>query len=180
MIELLAGDITRLGGTPFESSAIVNAANSQLLAGSGVCGSIFRAAGRELLESACIEVAPCPTGEARITPAFKLAAQGVRYIIHAVGPRYLDYSPREAEILLQSAYVSAVQCALAAKVESVAFPSLSTGIFGFPLERAAQISIEVLQSVDRPDLRIRLVAFDKETEREWSAQLEKLTQDVGE
>jgi len=167
----MSGDITQLGGTPYQSAAIVNAANSGLLAGGGVCGSIFRAAGTSLLQRACDEVAPCPTGESRLTPAFGLQSQGVEAIIHTVGPDCRVTTQEEADVLLQLAYTSAVRCAQDAGLSSIAFPSISTGIYGFPKERAAQIAIKALQSVDRQDLTITLVAFDRDTAQLWEQAL---------
>ena len=105
----MSGDITQLGGTPYQSAAIVNAANSGLLACGGVCGSIFRAAGTSLLQRACDEVAPCPTGESRLTPAFGLQSQGVEAIIHTVGPDCRVTPQEEADVLLELAYTSAVR-----------------------------------------------------------------------
>jgi len=167
MIQVMSGDITQLGGTPYQSAAIVNAANSGLLAGGGVCGSIFRAAGTSLLQRACDEVAPCPTGESRLTPAFGLQSQGVEAIIHTVGPDCRVTPQEEADVLLELAYTSAVRCASDAGLNSIAFPSISTGIYEFPKERAAQIAIKALRSVDRQDLTITLVAFDRDTAELW-------------
>ena len=129
--EILIGDLVAL---PFRVGAVVNAANEDLAAGGGVCGVIFRAAGPDL-QSACDKVAPCPTGEARITPAFAINAE---HIIHAVGPRYRDGSAAE-KALLASAYTSALQLADDAGLESIALPAISTGIYGFPPEEAAPI-----------------------------------------
>ena len=127
--EILIGDLVAL---PFRVGAVVNAANTKLLTGGGVCGVIFRAAGPDL-QSACAKVAPCPTGEARITPAFAINAE---HIIHAVGPKYRDGSAAE-RALLASAYTSALQLADDVGLESIAFPAISTGIYGFPPEEAA-------------------------------------------
>ena len=129
--EIHIGDLVAL---PFRVGAVVNAANEGLAAGGGVCGVIFRAAGPDL-QRACEKVAPCPTGEARITPAFAINAE---HIIHAVGPKYRDGSAAE-RALLASAYTSALQLADDVGLESIAFPAISTGIYGFPPEEAAPI-----------------------------------------
>jgi len=116
--------------------AIVNAANTELKEGSGVCGAIFTAAGPEL-ESACDAVGGCPTGDARITPGFLLKA---RHIIHAVGPVYRDGKSGEAE-LLANAYRSSLELCASHQCRSVAFPAISTGIYGYPKEEAARAAI---------------------------------------
>ena len=129
--EIFIGDLVAL---PFRVGAVVNAANEGLVAGGGVCGVIFRAAGPGL-QSACDTVAPCPTGDARMTPAFAINAE---HIIHAVGPKYRDGSAAE-KALLASAYTSALRLADDAGLESVAFPAISTGIYGFPPDEAAPV-----------------------------------------
>ncbi len=122
--------------------AIVNAANSGMLGGGGVDGAIHRAAGPKLLD-ACRRVPVvndirCPAGEARITPGFDLKAT---YIIHTVGPRYtIDPKP---EVLLASAYENSLKLALENKCESIAFPAISCGAYGYPAEDAAKISLSV-------------------------------------
>lgn len=116
--------------------AIVNAANEALLRGGGVCGAIFRAAG-PALDAACKAVAPCATGQARITPGFKAKA---RYIIHAVGPVWHGGN-RNEPALLASAYRESLRLAEEAGVESIAFPAIATGIYGYPREEAARIAI---------------------------------------
>jgi len=117
--------------------AIVNAANASLLGGGGVDGAIHRAAGPELLE-ACRLVGGCPTGEARITPGFRLKA---RHIIHTVGPVWSGGSRREPE-LLASAYERSLDLARKHGLKTLAFPAISTGAYRFPLERAARIALE--------------------------------------
>ena len=131
----LIADITTL-----EVVAIVNAANEGLLAGGGVCGAIFRAAGPKLVE-ACQKLAPCPTGEARITPGFSLPA---KYIIHAVGPIWHGGGQGEG-LLLASAYGYALKLADEHACRSIAFPAISTGIYGYPLEAATDIAIKVVR-----------------------------------
>jgi O-acetyl-ADP-ribose deacetylase (regulator of RNase III) len=128
--------------TTLDVDAIVNAANEQLPPGGGVCGAIHRAAGPELAE-ACALVAPCPTGEARVTPGFNLPA---RLVIHAVGPRWFGGDQGEPE-LLAGAYRSAFHLAKESRVQSIAFPAISTGIFGYPLHPATAIAVRVTREV---------------------------------
>lgn len=130
-LELHAGDITRLA-----VDAIVNAANSRLVPGGGVDGAINRAAGPELAE-AMAAFGGCPTGEARITPGFRLPA---RYVIHAVGPVWHGGEGDE-EALLASAYRSSLELACSHDLRSLAFPAISTGVYGFPLDRATDLAI---------------------------------------
>ena len=122
--------------TTLRVDAIVNAANEMLLPGGGVCGAIHRAAGPELAK-ACAGVAPCPTGDARITPGFALPA---RFVIHAVGPVWQGGSAGEPE-LLAGAYRSALALAEGHQLRSVAFPAISTGVFGYPLAPATGIAV---------------------------------------
>jgi O-acetyl-ADP-ribose deacetylase (regulator of RNase III) len=135
-ITVVRGDITTLN-----VEAIVNAANSALAGGGGVDGAIHRAAGPELV-TASRALAPCPTGECRVTPGFALSA---RYVIHAVGPRWSGGERGEAE-LLASAYRSSLEAARERGVRSVAFPAISTGIYGYPLEEATAIAVETVRS----------------------------------
>ncbi len=130
-IEVWKGDITTLA-----VDAIVNAANSRLLAGAGVCGAIHAAAGPELL-AACLALGGCPTGEARITPGFRLKA---RYVIHAVGPVWHG-GGRGEEALLASCYQHSLALATEHGLETIAFPAISTGIYGYPAERAARVAV---------------------------------------
>lgn len=129
--------------------AIVNAANTSLAGGGGVDGAINAASGPRLIE-ASHKLAPCPTGEARITPGFKLAA---KFVIHTVGPIYGMADGREAE-LLASCYRSSLNLAMENGVRTIAFPSISTGVFGYPIELAAPIAIQTVQQwlVEHPDL----------------------------
>ncbi len=138
-VETVLGDLTDQ-----RTDAIVNAANSALMRGGGVCGAIFAKAGPEL-DAACAALGGCPTGEARLTPAFGIPIRG---IIHAVGPRYGAEGGRE-EALLASAWRNSLTVADEAGFESIAFPSLSTGIYGFPLERAARVVGETLADYRR-------------------------------
>jgi len=128
-------DITTLG-----VDAIVNAANTRLEPGGGVSGAIHHAAGPELAV-ACARVAPCPTGEARITPGFALRA---RYVIHAVGPVWHGGAHGEPE-LLASAYRASLAIARSKGLETIAFPAISTGVFGYPLEAATAIAVATVR-----------------------------------
>ena len=152
--KILIGDLVAL---PFRVGAVVNAANEDLAAGGGVCGVIFRAAGPDL-QSACAKVAPCPTGEARITPAFAINAE---HIIHAVGPKYRDGSAAEKG-LLASAYTSALQLADDVGLESIAFPAISTGIYGFPPEEAAPVVQAAITAFKSVNLKRCLLVYRSE------------------
>jgi O-acetyl-ADP-ribose deacetylase (regulator of RNase III) len=126
--------------TTLDVDAIVNAANSTLAPGGGVCGAIHRAAGPELA-AACARAGRCPTGEARITPGFRLRA---RHVIHAVGPVWQGGGVGEAE-LLASAYRASMAIAQAEGLRSVAFPAISTGIYGYPLDAATRIAVATVR-----------------------------------
>jgi O-acetyl-ADP-ribose deacetylase (regulator of RNase III) len=133
-MRIAEGDITRL-----DVEAIVNAANEQLLPGGGVCGAIHRAAGPELA-NACAMIGRCPTGEARITPGFRL---GAKHVIHAVGPVWSGGRSGEDD-LLAGAYRTSLELARDHRVKSIAFPAISTGIYGFPLDRATKIAVATI------------------------------------
>lgn len=136
MIELVKGDLTRL-----EVDAIVNAANTSLLGGGGVDGAIHRRAGPELLE-ACRKLHGCKSGEAKRTPGFKLAA---KWVIHTVGPVWQGGAHGE-DAVLESAYEqSFARAKEVPQIRTIAFPSISTGAYGFPLERAAGIALAVMR-----------------------------------
>jgi O-acetyl-ADP-ribose deacetylase (regulator of RNase III) len=152
--EILIGDLVAL---PFRVGAVVNAANEDLAAGGGVCGAIFRAAG-PALQSACDKAAPCPTGEARMTPAFAINAE---HIIHAVGPKYRDGSAAE-KALLAAAYTSALKLADEAGHESIAFPAISTGIYGFPPEEAASVVHAAITAFKPTNLKRCLLVYRSE------------------
>jgi O-acetyl-ADP-ribose deacetylase (regulator of RNase III) len=132
--EIMVGDMTTLA-----VDAIVNAANSRLAPGGGVCGAIHRAAGAELAEE-CSRLGGCPTGEARITGGYGLAA---KHVIHTVGPVYEDGRHDEAEHLA-SCYLGSLQLAGAHGLESIAFPCISTGVFGYPAEAAARVALDTI------------------------------------
>ena len=160
-LEAVQGDITTEA-----TDAIVNAANSGLAAGGGVCGAIFRAAGAGLAE-ACDAVAPCPTGDARATPGFALPA---RWIIHAVGPVWHGGGHGEPE-LLGSAYRRSLAVADEVGARSVSFPAISTGIFGYPLHLATATAVESARTADTQVELVRFVCFDAATLAAYEEQL---------
>jgi O-acetyl-ADP-ribose deacetylase (regulator of RNase III) len=138
--------------------AIVNAANTSLLGGGGVDGAIHRAAGRELLE-ACRPLGGCATGDAKATPGFGLPA---RWVIHTVGPVWRGGGAGEAE-LLASCYRRSLEVADGLGARSVAFPAISTGIYGYPPEAAARIAVDTVLSAPTEVELVKLVAFDERT-----------------
>lgn len=159
-VEVVRGDITQLA-----VDAIVNAANSDLLPGGGVCGAIRRAAGPELAAE-CWTLRGCPEGEARITAGFRLPA---RNVIHAVGPRW-EGGLRGEPARLRSCYVNALRLAQQHGLASIAFPAVSTGIFGYPHSPACAISVQALADTlpATPAVqRVLLVAFSDEIEAAW-------------
>src|SRR5262249_7952436 len=142
-IAIVEGDITRQ-----QVDAIVNAANTTLLGGGGVDGAIHRAAGRELLEE-CRRLGGCQTGQAKITFAYKLPA---KWVLHTVGPVWQGGTRGEDE-LLANCYRSCFKLALEHKIRSVAFPAISTGAYGFPLDRAADIAVrQTVSFLEQSDL----------------------------
>lgn len=150
------GDITRQ-----QVDAIVNAANPQLERGGGVCGAIHRAAGPEL-EAECSRLGGCPTGEARLTRGYRLAA---RWVIHAVGPVWEGGGANEGA-LLASCYRASLALADREGIRTIAFPAISTGIYGFPLERATRIAVRTVREglEESPGLsRVVFVCFDERT-----------------
>ena len=151
-ISIITADITQLA-----VDAIVNAANETLLGGGGVDGAIHRAAGPELL-AACRDIGGCPTGEARITHGFKLPA---KWVIHTVGPVWHGGSRGEPE-LLQSCYRGSLALARENGVRTLAFPGISTGVYGYPKEAAARIALEAMRA-DRNDfVEIIACCFSRE------------------
>src|SRR5437588_7378357 len=153
-IEAVQGDITAQ-----EVDAVVNAANEALAGGGGVDGAIHDAAGYQELQEACRALGGCPTGDAKATPGFRLPA---RWIIHAVGPRWRGGDKGEAEDLA-SCYRRSLEVADELGAKSVAFPAISTGIYGYPPEEAARIAVETVSSTPTQVELVRLVAFDDAT-----------------
>jgi O-acetyl-ADP-ribose deacetylase (regulator of RNase III) len=154
MITALQGDITTL-----DVDAIVNAANSALGGGGGVDGAIHRVAGREELAAACAALGGCDPGDAKATPGFGLPA---RWIIHTVGPVWRGGGDREAETLA-SCYRRSIEVAEELEASSVAFPAISTGVYRFPKDLAAEIAVRSLSNLETPVARVILVAFDQAT-----------------
>lgn len=148
-------DITRM-----RVDAIVNAANTELLMGGGVCGAIFKAAGPTRLQAACDKVAPIQTGGAAITPGFDLPA---KHVIHAAGPVYSHRDAKQCERQLRSAYMESLRLALENKCESIAFPLISSGIYGYPKDEALQVATAAIQDfLDEHDMDVYLAIFDRE------------------
>lgn len=156
LLQVQLVDITTLA-----FDAIVNAANPELAPGGGVCGAIHDAAG-PALEAACVPLAPCAVGDARITPGYRLPA---RFVIHAVGPRWWGGQFGEADALA-AAYRSAIKLANEQCLQSIAFPSISTGIYGYPLAPATEIAVEsVRRALAAPGsvTRVLFACFDVRT-----------------
>ena len=151
---IIRQDITRM-----QVDAIVNAANTQLAMGGGVCGAIFRAAGPARLQAACDKVSPIQTGEAAITPGFDLPA---KYVIHAAGPVYQQWNPAESARLLRSAYRSSLELAEKNHCVSIAFPLISSGIYGYPKDQALQVAVSAIREfLADHDMEVYLVIFDR-------------------
>lgn len=157
-IQTVQGDITKVD----DLEAIVNAANNSLLGGGGVDGAIHRAAGRELLDE-CRTLHGCKTGEAKMTGAYRLPC---KYVIHTVGPVWRGGQDGE-EQLLENAYWSSLQTAAAHGIRTIAFPSISTGVYSYPVDRAALAAVRTVRKfceehMDQIDI-VRFVLFDSET-----------------
>jgi len=162
-IQAAQGDITAE-----HVDAIVNAANTGLRRGGGVCGAIFAAAGPQL-DVACAAIGGCATGDAVVTPGFALPA---RWIVHTVGPVWHGGDADEPA-LLASCYRRSLEVARDAGARSIAFPAISTGIFGYPRRAAAEVAVAATRAAGRDvDLElVRFVAFDRETQRDYEALL---------
>lgn len=151
---IIRQDITKL-----QVDAIVNAANTNLQMGGGVCGAIFRAAGASELQLACNLAAPIRTGEAAITPGYRLPA---KYVIHAAGPVYDPRNPKQSREYLRSAYFESLKLAEKYHCESIAFPLISSGIYGYPKEQALQVATESIREyLYGHDMDVYLAVFDK-------------------
>jgi O-acetyl-ADP-ribose deacetylase (regulator of RNase III) len=155
-LSVIQNDITKL-----RVDAIVNAANTELRMGGGVCGAIFKAAGARELQAACDGLAPIGTGEAVLTPGFSLPA---KYVIHTAGPVYRDGTHGEAQ-LLRRCYVNSLKLAVENACESVAFPLISSGIYGYPKEEALRVAMAAIQDflLESGDgIDVSLIVLDKE------------------
>ena len=169
-LELVQGDITQQ-----ETDAIVNAANPSLLGGGGVDGAIHRGAGPQLLEE-CRTLGGCETGDAKITKGYKLKA---KHVIHTVGPVYRRDGKRAPE-LLASAYRRSMEVASENGLKSIAFPSISTGAYGYPLSEAAPIALKTVADFlkEHPEIElVRFVLFDGKTLNAYEEVLKKLSVD---
>jgi len=167
-IEIVEGDITQQ-----KVDAIVNAANTSLLGGGGVDGAIHRAAGPELLKE-CRTLGGCPTGEAKITKGYKLAA---KWVIHTVGPVWSD-GGRNEDALLANCYKNSLKLAAEHAIKTIAFPSISTGAYRFPLERATRIAIkEALDFLEQePSVeRVLFVCFGERAHSVYKKTLAEMT-----
>ena len=153
--------IVRQDITKMEVDAIVNAANTDLKMGGGVCGAIFKAAGIRELQAACDKLAPIKTGEAVITPGFSLPA---KFIIHAAGPIYSQWTKEQNQQLLYSCYINSLKRAVENNCETIAFPLISSGIYGYPKEDALKVATSAIHDflIDN-DLDVTLCVFDKAT-----------------
>ncbi len=146
-------EIRKISITDLDTDAVVNAANEGLWAGSGVCGAIFDAAGYEELEAACDKIGHCDTGSAVITPGFHLKA---KYIIHAVGPVWAG-GDNDEEKLLYGAYYRSLELAKENGCASIGFPLISTGVFGYPIDRAWRVAIRACADFIERDNQVDVV-----------------------
>lgn len=152
-LKIIQQDITTV-----KSDAIVNAANSELQMGGGVCGAIFRAAGAQELQKACNKIGHCPTGEAVLTEGFQMPS---KYIIHTVGPVWRGGSNNE-EQLLRACYRNSLELAVSKDCTSIAFPLISAGIYGYPKEQALEVAVTEIEAfLQTHDLLVYMVLFGK-------------------
>lgn len=168
ILSLIKGDITLE-----ETDAIVNAANSRLAGGGGVDGAIHRAGGPKIMEE-CRKIGGCPTGSAVITTGGNLKA---KYVIHTAGPIYRDGKHDEAR-LLASAYKNSLELAIKNNIKSIAFPSISTGAYGYPINEAAEIALKTVIDFIKVNKELSLVSFMLFSDRDFEVykkMLEKLT-----
>jgi O-acetyl-ADP-ribose deacetylase (regulator of RNase III) len=169
-IKVIIGDITKQ-----RTDAIVNAANTSLLGGGGVDGAIHRAAGPKLLEE-CRTLNGCQTGDVKITKGYNLLA---KYVIHTVGPVWNE-GRRNEEELLANCYRNSLALAVKKKIKTISFPSISTGIYRFPLELASKIAIREIKNFlekDRTIKEVVMVCFDENTFVFYDDEVKKLTTD---
>jgi O-acetyl-ADP-ribose deacetylase (regulator of RNase III) len=171
-LELVEGDITRQ-----DTEAIVNAANARLVPGGGVDGAIHRAGG-PAIEAEARQLGGCPTGEARITTGGNLKS---KYVIHTVGPVYKDGLHREPE-LLASCYRESLKLASAKGLKTIAFPSISTGVYGYPIEDAAKVALTTVTDylAQHPEIqRVRFVLFGRASYEAFARVLKELSPEAG-
>ena len=169
MLKVVKGDITKIT----DMDAIVNAANESLLGGGGVDGAIHRAAGPQLLEE-CRTLHGCPTGEAKITKGYNLPC---RYVIHTVGPVWYGGSEKEPD-LLASCYFNSMKVAMDNGIRKVAFPSISTGVYGYPVDKAAKVAVSTVKRfldefTDQIDL-VEWVLFDDRTYAAYEKEIDRV------
>lgn len=160
MLQIIYGDITKI-----ECDAIVNAANSTLLGGGGVDGAIHKTAGKGLLLE-CMKLGGCKVGKAKITKGYKMPC---KYIIHTVGPKWKGGNKGERE-LLKSCYIESLRLAVKNNCQSIAFPLISAGIYGYPKEEALQVAKEVVESFDGlSGMEVYMVLYEGQLEQDYSS-----------
>lgn len=164
-LQIIRNDITKMN-----VDAIVNAANSALQMGGGVCGAIFKAAGVEELRAECDLIGHCNVGDAVITKGYNLP---VKYIIHTVGPIWNGGSNNE-EGYLTNCYLNSLNLARENNLESIAFPLISSGIYGYPKDKAFRVAVNAIQEfLMENDMMVYLIIFGKKVDASWKAEVEK-------